>query len=193
MMLMRWMFTVLLLSASLIAQQSAREQQRDKQPLATAEMELRIQVAESLDGLPTVFVFELVNVSGHDIHLPQPTLGCVNVHDGEVALRVHFRPAKPSQAEGGGHGCIVDAAWEKGPLERAAKWKVLRPGESLRLIKTRAEMDPLNQTGLGYYEFWAEYNPPHVEPEHEAILRGANITFPHTRLCSRHLEFEKKQ
>jgi hypothetical protein len=175
--------------AAIVISLSGSMQEQIRTPAQPA-MELRLQVSESADGLPKSFVFELINVSEHDLRLPKPTTGCSDPYNGSLMLVLIFHPAPKSHSNAGGYGCFVDPAWEK-VSERTAKWKVLHPGEVLRIIKTRAEMNRDDSVEPGTYEFWAAYTPPHVHTDEEKWLRDGGIEYPRTQLTSNHLNFEK--
>ena len=141
--------------------------------------------------MPQAFRFELVNTTDHDVWIPQPAVQCENSFDGSIHLSLDFRPLEPGPP-GEGHGCAGDRMNWPPILERVKDWKTLRSGEKLTLTADRTRLFYDSQQA-GTYEFWATYSPPSINRSDQAILRQAGIDFPHDKLTSSHLVFEKKR
>src|ERR1700734_3352851 len=63
----------------------------------TGAVELRIQAQDVSSGPPVGFSFRLINVSGHDILLPSPSIRCEDpTMDGSIYLHNDFTPDDPS-------------------------------------------------------------------------------------------------
>lgn len=74
---------------------------------------------------------------------------------------------------------------------QAKDWKVLKPGDTLRVTYTRQELFATQQAP-GWYEFWAEYVPPEIPAEDRQILTEEGIDFPREQLVSTHVVFVRK-
>jgi hypothetical protein len=137
----------LLLTPFLLAQGDA--------PTPIANLELRLLPGEMANGVPQAFTFELINVSRHNVWVPEPTVECTNTYNGYLWLRVRFTPLYSPGSETGG-GCAGDKLNWPPILERAQEWKLLPPGEAVEKTVPRAELHyEVGQSGR--YEFWAEY------------------------------------
>jgi hypothetical protein len=152
-------------------------------------LELRLQPDAPEKGVPQSFTVVLLNKSDHDIKLPIPAVDCEGAFTGVMGVSFRFTPLKPSGA-GIGHGCANDTFVWPPILERAKKWKVLRPGDSLSIRETANQMF-CECKAPGKYEFWAGYLPPSLTPEDKVTLRQASIDFPHHSLESVHMTYEK--
>ena len=160
-------------------------------PAPTASpLELQLQPETDDGSVPTAFIFLLVNRSDHDVRLPTPSIQCSDSFDGWISLRLEFKPLTPGPAGGGG-GCAGDTMNWPPVLERVKSWKVLGPGESLRL---RADSSRLFYAAdqPGTYEFCATYRPPSIKALDEGTLRAVGIDFPDRELSTQRLVFVKR-
>lgn len=151
-------------------------------------LELRLQPGKLVNGIPESFTFVFVNISDHDVRMPQPSR-CGTSTNGIVYLGVKLDPPPPLGMRGGcgeGYSGV-------GPIrDQARNWKVLKPGESLKVSFTRTELFS-NQQAPGTYEFWAIYTPPIIPAYDQQILTEEGIDFPRTHLVSPHLTFVRKK
>ena len=169
----------LLLTPFLLAQGDA--------PKPIANLELRLLPGEMANGVPRGFTFELINVTRHNVWVPEPTVECTDSYEGYLLLRVKFTPLYSPGSETGG-GCAGDKLNWPPILERAREWKLLPPGEAVEKTVPRAELRyEVGQSGT--YEFWAEYYPPALEPADQQTLRERGIDFPLEKLTTSHLTF----
>src|SRR3569832_66673 len=90
--------TVLFAASAAAARNNAAER---------ANLELRLKPGKLLNGIPGRFSFELVNVSDHDLRVPDPKVDCNSALDGSVWLQLDFTPAKFNDT-GSGFGCVED-------------------------------------------------------------------------------------
>ena len=170
----------LLLTPFLLAQGDA--------PKPIANLELHLLPGEMANGVPRVFTFELINVTHHNVWVPEPTVECTDSYDGYFLLRVKFTPLHPPGSETGG-GCAGDKLNRPPILERAQEWKLLPPGEAIEKTVPRAELH--YEAGRpGTYEFWAEYYSPALKPADQQTLRERGIDFPLEKLTTSHLTFK---
>jgi hypothetical protein len=51
-------------------------------PKPIANLELRLLPGEMANGVPQAFTFELINVSRHNVWVPEPTVECTNTYNG---------------------------------------------------------------------------------------------------------------
>src|SRR5262249_46209026 len=138
----------------------------------------------------TAFAFLLVNRSNHEVRVPTPAVQCEDSFDGSIELRLDFKPLAPGQSGEGG-GCAGDTmAWPP-ILERVKSWKVLRPGESVRLRAEHAHLF-YDADKPGIYEFWATYRPPSIHRADQETLRAARIDFPDRQLSTQHVVFVRR-
>jgi hypothetical protein len=153
-------------------------------------LKLRLVPREPVNGVPDGFTFKLVNISNHNLRVPQPIVDCAGDYTGYIWLRIVFTPPHAPGSELG-YGCGADKVDWPPILKRAQEWKLLRPGDAVSQTVTRAQLHYEGQQP-GTYEFWAEYHPPAVEPDDQKRLRKKGIDFPHTQLTSSHLTFTRK-
>ncbi len=162
--------------------------------VAPGNLQLRIYPGETKADIPQSLIIELANISNHDVRLPQPVMECSDIIYGSVQLRHFFVPLKPSVPEIG-ISCVNDYGRSNnyGPssiLDWVKTWKVLHPGEFLRMEKPI----PYEQTQrAGQYDFWASYSPPGMSNDDRKTLRDAGIDFPAEELVSTHIKFIKKK
>jgi hypothetical protein len=180
---LHWQVACVGLSAALLVVINA--QSPDQR--AAVNLELRLDPEALDEGVPQAFGFELVNASDHDVWVPQPAIQCEDDFDGSIRLSLDFRPAEP----GPGEGCSADGLDWPSILDRVKEWKVLHSGDNLVFTADHARLH-YESDRAGTYEFWATYSSPVIRPSDQAILRQAGIDFPHGRLTTRHLVFEKK-
>ena len=153
-----------------------------------ANLELRLLPGEMVNGVPQEFTFRLINVTRHNVRVPEPTVECTDSYDGYLLLRVKFTPLHARGSETGG-GCAGDRLNWPPILKRAQEWKLLPPGEAIEKTVPRAEMHyEIGQSGT--YEFWAEYYPPALEPADQQALRERGIDFPLEKLTTLRLTFK---
>jgi hypothetical protein len=153
-------------------------------------LELQLQ-PEASESVPAAFAFLLVNRSDHEVRVPTPSIDCENSFNGAIWLHVQFRPLVPGPPDEDGFGCASDSMDWPAILERVKAWKVLGPGESLRL---RADREHLHYEGdkAGTYEFWATYRPPSVQLLDQGTLWAVGLDFPSRGLDTQHLVFVKR-
>jgi hypothetical protein len=169
-----------LLSLSLLAAQQQSQ-----------HLELQFRSEALQDGLPPGFTILLVNKSDHDIRVPKPIVDCAAIDGGVIGMSFRFTPKRPWKPRNG-YGCAADQFNPPPILERVHGWQVLRPGESLRVTDSPAQMH-CECKAPGKYEFWAGYDPPHLPAEDEAKLDEADIDFPRSALESAHITYVKKR
>src|SRR5271157_3503646 len=92
-------------------------------PTGKPDLELRLVPGDLVDGVPETFTFVLVNISGHDIRMPQPSQ-CTG-GNGTVRLYLDFTPLRPP-VTGGGGGCGGGSSHPPEILEQAKSWKTLK-------------------------------------------------------------------
>jgi hypothetical protein len=151
-------------------------------------LELRLKPGQMVNGIPESFTFAFVNISNHDVRMPQPSR-CSSSAMGTIYLVVELRPAPPPGIRGGcGEGFSG-----MGPMrDQAENWKVLKPGESLKVSFSRGELFS-NEQAPGTYNFWAKYTPPTIPVKDRRVLTEEDIDFPRTHLVSPHLLFMRKK
>jgi hypothetical protein len=152
-------------------------------------LELRLSPGEMVNGVPQTFTFRLINVSQHNVWVPDPTVECSNSVGGYLSLGVQFAPLHPPGSETRG-GCVVDE-FKPPILVRAQKWKVLAPGEAIEKTASRAQLRYEVELP-GTYEFWAEYHPPMLRPGEQETLRERGVDFSVENLTTSHLTFRTK-
>ena len=157
---------------------------------APVTLEMRLEPENFQNGLPQAFRFSLVNRSSHDVRVPTPALECGAAYTGDIWLRVHFTPVQ-SARPGVGHGCAADKYDWPEITERVKIWKTLHPGEALELVGEAHELF-LEYRDAGYYECWADYDPPSVSAEELVALKRAGIDIPLEKLSSNHVTFVKR-
>jgi hypothetical protein len=182
--------TLALGSATCAFAQSTGYQPVDKNK--PANLLLFLQAKNMQMDMPQAFAFVLVNISDHDMLIPpKPNVDCSDLSRGSLWLRLKFTPLT-HELPGLGRSCVADyGIGPGGPtpiLEQAKEWKVLHAGESLTLDGYKYYEDK----DAGTYEFWAEYQPPYIATEDQAVLQKAGIDFPHGELASAHITFVKK-
>jgi hypothetical protein len=150
-----WMLT-LALSCAMCECQSL-------EPLASGGgMEIQLEPLAVQDGLPMRFAVLLVNISGHELRLPQPYLECADSISGFIFLRARYAPTDPSK-HALGRGCVADEL--RRPIaERVKNWKTLKAGESLRFEMNLTDAVP-DAPGAGSYTIWADFTPAWVSAE----------------------------
>lgn len=153
-------------------------------------LELRLVAGELGNGVPQAFTFELVNISDHDVRVPQPSVDCGSDFYGSIWLLLVFRPPHMAD-EWAGFGCADDRFDGDPILKRVQKWQLLHPGE---VAKQTIGRDHLHYEGKdpGKYDFWADYRPPAIEQDDQKALRDAGIDFPREPLSSQHIIYEKQ-
>jgi hypothetical protein len=155
-------------------------------------LELRLRPGALVDGVPDSFTFEIVNVSKHDVRMPEPMVDCADSYSGFIFIRFQFKPLHPDVKPGMGFGCASDKKKWPSILERARDWRLLRPGESDSQALPQDKLHYQNREP-GTYEFWADYTPPAVGLEDQKALRKAGIDFPTVQLSTPHLAFTRQQ
>src|SRR6266581_8455784 len=171
---------LLVLSSPIVsAQTSARKQ---------SNVELRIRPSQLINGVPDTISFVFVNITDHEVSIP-PVSPCIGRYSGIVSLRLEFSPVGPRTAGKGG-GCGGAVSHLAGILEEVKSWKRLQPGESLTVSYQRSELFVFEEAP-GAYEFWGQYQPPHLTAEEMTALEHAGIDSPREPLCSTHLRFNR--
>lgn len=162
--------------------------------IAPPNLELQLQPEDIQAGVPQAFKFLLVNTTKHDVTLPQnPEItsadACGDIYYGRIRLTLHFVPPKPLH-EGSSIGTCEYKQREWPPvLERVKVWKTLKPGESLVLEASKAQMG-YDDRLPGAYEFWANYDTP-LGTDDDNTLRQAGINAPSGDIESTHITFIK--
>jgi hypothetical protein len=182
--------TLALGSATWASAQSTGYQPVDKNK--PANLLLFLQAKEVRMDMPQVFGFVLVNISDHVVLIPpNPNVECTDLSRGSLWLRLNFTPFT-HEVPRLGSGCVADygIGLIRSPsvLDRVKAWKVLHPGESLSFDIPKN----FEEQRAGTYQFWVEYQPPHISTDDQATLRQAGIDFPHDALTSAHITFVKK-
>jgi hypothetical protein len=76
---------------------------------------LLIEAQSISGGTPQAFAFSILNKTDHDIHLPNPTIDCLDPFDGMVSLNVKFHCLTPGDEMG--EGVVVQGiGWAIGQL-----------------------------------------------------------------------------
>jgi len=156
------------------------------------ELKLRLEPGKLVNGVPESFTFVFVNVSKHEVRMPIPSLCSGGIY-GMVSLFLGLT-VKPGPKSVLGYGCgggVGGSGQELTMRNQAKNWKVLKPGESLKVSVNRSKLFP-NQQAPGTYEFWAEYAPPTISAEDQRALEEG-VDFPRTHLVSPHLVFVRKK
>jgi hypothetical protein len=154
-------------------------------------LELRLQPGKLVNGIPDSFTFAFVNISAHEVRMPQPSK-CMGADYGTILLALNFTSPEPVGIPGGGCGGGVGGNGHRPSiLDLAKNWKVIKPHDSLSLTYTREELFSTLQAS-GTYDFWAEYTPSKISAEDQRALTEAGIDFPRNRLVSSHLIFIRK-
>ena len=172
--------TATLLMPVLVLPQNDRSQQ-------LANLELHLQPGNLVKGIPEAFTFIFVNISNHDVRMPQPSY-CASDTEGTIYLVLELKPPPLSGIRGGYGGGISGLP---SMSDQAKSWKVLKPGESLTVTFDRKTLF-VDEQGPGTYEFWSEYTPPDIPAEDQRILAEEDIDFPREKLVSKHLIFVRK-
>ena len=160
-------------------------------PTADTPLQLELQSAEITAGMPSRFLFRLVNRTDHEVRLSNPAVACADGMNGTIGLRVEFHPLHPGDSTSGG-GCVYDFFGEwPSILIRLQSWKTVKAGEAMALEVPRETFHYSDQKP-GQYEFWATYTPPFIKKEDQKLLLNAGIDFPKGELVSTRLVFEKK-
>jgi hypothetical protein len=152
-----------------------------------AEIRLELFPTKIVSGVPTGFTFVLTNVSNGDLSIPPPDIDCGNhTPRGTLWLGESWMPAT---GEGLGKGigvCDFGGVYPKQKLtlaELTKTWKVLRPGESFRVV---VDSDGLHYdtSRSGTYSFSARYSPPQLSPEAELLLSQSRIMIPRQTIAT---------
>ena len=155
------------------------------------DLELKLEPGQLVDGVPTAFTFKIINVSSHDVRVPQPVVECGGYFTGFIWLKLIFKPFDPNKQPQTGFGCAADV-WGWPPiLKRAQTWQLLHPGQSLDQTLPQDELH-YESREPGNYEFWAEYTPPSVAPEDRTTLEKAGIHYSAEPLSTAHLSFRRE-
>jgi hypothetical protein len=171
----------LLLASYLLAQEGAQK--------LVPNLELRLTPGELVNGVPQAFTFRLINVTLHNVWVPEPAMECTDSYNGYLWLGLKFTPLHMPGTEAGG-GCAGDRLNWPPILERVQEWKLLPPGEAIETTVPRAELHyEVGQSGT--YEFWAEYHPPALQPADQRALRERGIDFPLEKLTTLHQTFKQ--
>jgi hypothetical protein len=150
-------------------------------------LQLRLEPKDIQRGVPKAFTFVLVNISDHDVRVPMPTVNCRDTYNGSLQLLTKFTPLTP-QPSGLVKICISDSIKRPPVLDWVKQLRVLHAGEAL----SESAIKNFDDKDIGTYEFWADYFPPQISTEDQAVLRKAGIDFPHDALTSAHITFVKK-
>lgn len=159
---------ILLVSVGVVAAQNT--------PGGKPNLELRLKPGKLLNGVPDTFTFELANISGHDVYVPNPKTDCNSALDGSIWLQLDFTPAKFNN-RGSGFGCVEDQVGLPAIMQRVKDWRQIHPGETISQTLDQRELH-FDDKGAGRYVFWAEYHPPTIDQRDQCTLQQAGIDFP---------------
>ena len=159
-------------------------------PAKPHSIELRLKAAQIVNGVPDMISFIFENVGDHEIRVP-PLSPCVGQYSGTLTLRIVFSPFGAHGAGMGG-GCGGGTSHPPPILDQVKSWKKLEPGQSLTVAYKRADLFVFEQ-GAGDYDFWGEYDPPHLTEQDISTLEHAGIDFLHESLTSAHVRFTRRQ
>src|ERR1700679_3448998 len=70
-------------------------------------LKLRLVPRERVNGVPDGFTFKLVNISNHNLRVPQPIVDCAGDYTGYIWLGIVFTPPHAPGSELG-YGCGAD-------------------------------------------------------------------------------------
>ncbi len=130
-------------------------------------------VPGSIDnGVPQVVTIRLTNRTNHNLWIPEPALQCSDSSNGYLLLHVKL-VGSPSLEP----GCVLDHYRSLTVLDRVQRWKVLAPGDGFEKTAPLAKLH-YSMAQAGTYEIWAEYYPPTVNFDDQAILEERGIDFP---------------
>lgn len=164
--------------------------QAKAEPKADTPLQVELESTENTEGMPSRFLFRLVNRTNHDVQLPDPMMRCDGGIDGKITLQVSFRPLY-SGDKMLGSGCAIDSFDRPlSILVRLKNWKFLHAGEAMTFEVPSNVF--FSDQKPGTYEIWATYTPPAINREDQKFLRDAGIDSPQSELVSAHLTFEKK-
>lgn len=154
-------------------------------------LQLRLEPKDIQGGVPKAFTSLLVNISDHDVRVPQPVVDCgYDAQIGSLKLQLKFTPLGRVHTKGV-TGCGGSIGGSFDILLEVQGWKLLHTGESLS-IEASKQFLLYEEQNAGTYEFWAAYYPPSISEADQATLRQAGIDFPHDALSTAHVVFVKK-
>jgi hypothetical protein len=154
-------------------------------------LEIRINAENVQSGTPGKLALTIVKGSSHDVVIPKPTIDCGDLFRGSVSVQLDFTPLHPStESLGHGHGCPNGVSDWPLILDRIKEWRTLRPSESI-VVEADSSDWLFDFDQAGRYKVWGQYGPPEIFPHDQEILRQSGIDFPHVRLVSRSLIFNK--
>lgn len=169
-----------------------RAQTIAKGPVNPAELELTMEVATTNeDGSPQALRFTLMNKGNIAVVLPIPAIDCIT-GNGRIYLHSKIIAGKP-EGGGVGHGCSSGGGHgERTIIETIKKrWFQLQPGEFLVFTGDgRAMLD--KSDGLMTYEYWAEYEPPHLSEADRDSASQAGYIVPTNDVVSSRLTFSER-
>lgn len=140
------------------------------------DLKLIVALDTSAPEQRAILVVQMINESGHSLHIPDPPLLCKPL-PGALSLQVKFSPEN-SGHEQSSPDCDLDVDPSGLPdiLERAKSWLAIKPGqvyEARRPLSMGVQIaDP------GNYEMWVIYTAPCTNPADIERLRQASITVP---------------
>lgn len=145
-------------------------------PTKQSNIELRLRTGQLINGVPETISFVFVNIGDQEVRIP-PVSPCIGgQYSGTLKSRLELSPVVP-QGTGKGGGCGVGASHVLGILEQAKSWRRLQPRQWLIVSYKRNELFVFEQTP-GAYDFWGEYEPPHLRAETSWLSNMRESTSP---------------
>jgi len=166
-------------------------QTRDVKHEPKPELSLRLQPENLANGVPQAFRFVLTNIGDKDLRLPLPNVDCSNVNwKGSLWLDESWQPSTGAMGLAKGQAfcdfgsrftgrpepSLIQRQPEPTLIRRARGWRLLRPGESIYIKTTAANLLETTQPGL--YKFSGTYVPPLLTKEQLELLTNARINVP---------------
>ncbi len=145
-------------------------------PSNKPDLKLIVALETSAPEQRAILVVQMINKSGHSLHLPDPPLLCKPL-PGALSLEVRFSPENSGRAESS-PDCDLDVDGSGLPdiLERAKSWLVIKPDqvyEARRPLSMGVQIaDP------GNYEMRVIYTAPCSDPVDIERLKQAAIVVP---------------
>jgi len=167
-------------------------QARDVKHEPKPELSLRLQPENLVNGVPLAFRFALTNIGDKDLRLPRPNVDCSNVNwRGSLWLDESLQPSTGAMGLAKGQAScdfgsrftgrpepsLIQRQPEPSLIRRARGWTLLRPGESIYITTSAANLH-LETTQPGLYEFSGTYVPPLLTKEQLELLTNARINVP---------------
>ena len=159
----------------------------------TPELSVILEPGPVVDGVPIAFTFHLINVGQRDLRLPEPYVDCSNaISNGSVWLNESWQPPAGDGLAKGAGSCDFGVSGKppRPIVEVATNWHLLKPGESLYIEATQANLH-YESDKPGVYAFSAVYLPPSLDPAQMEALNAAGVAVPQHQATSMSLQYEK--